>query len=185
MYRHTNKQYHTKERRTTFKQRLGLGQKRNITFQEQINSAPNITKEMIYHRENIRSCFILKDLSQLIQSYVTDYLHKDALDDTTPIIFVPITPSFPYIVFFLDENDEANEIVHVLSSEFTENTLPIPMFKTIDQIPLIWKTEETDAMDKSSIYLVCDAKQLHSPNILITVNEMGKICHVEYVLSDH
>jgi len=34
----------------------------------------------------------------------------------------------------------------------------------------------------STIFLVCDAKQLHSPNLLITVNVTGEVCGAEYVV---
>lgn len=185
MYRHTNKQYRVKERRTTFKRRnFHLHNYINVTFQEPVA----ITTEILYYYENAKSCFTFGDFSVNSQNNILGYVSHEKIDDSTPIIFIPPS-SFSYVIFFLDKDDEVKETVHVVSVEMEENmdVAPdhhndsLPLFKTIDHVPLSWKTDDIKTLPLSTIFLVCDAKQLHSPNILITVNEMGEVCHADYV----
>ncbi len=188
MHRHTNKYYRIKERCNTFKQRL-----RPLTIQSSVNifhCEPVITKEIIYHRKNAKSCFTFGECSNNMQNTILRCLSTDKIDDSVSIIFVPAS-SFSYVLFFLDKDDQVKEMVHVISptmettidTSIKQDNYVLPLFETIDQIPQAWKTDDIKTLPSSMIYLVCDAKQLHSPNILITVNEMGEICHAQYVLS--
>lgn len=187
MYRHTNKYYRVKERRTTFKRRtLHMSPCNHVIFQEPVT----ITAEILYHRQicSTKSGFTFGDFSNNAQNIILSCLPDTKIDSTISIIFIPPS-AFSYVVFFLDKDDRVKEIVHVISPEtemHLEETTPelqlVPsLFKTMEQIPLSWKTDDIKPLPLTTIFLVCDAKQLHSPNLLITVNVMGEVCGAEYV----
>jgi len=197
MKRHTNKHYTTLERRITFKQR----QVRTISLQFQEEDAKQILegtdiektsphfiidKDQIYQREVSDQMCVFGDFPEEIRSHILSVWLSDddaTILQSTAVIFIPPSP-ISYLVCFLDDQDAIIQKVHVIAENVGSMNRDIfgSWCKTMDQMPPAWNAYmDTNTIPSSTFYVVCDAKQLHSSNILITLNEMGEMIHAEYV----
>jgi hypothetical protein len=182
MQNYTSKQWHSgklhkiKERRITYKQR---------SYQAPCPSLEIETKQAIvssrsfYQYDTEKRVYLFGDFSTDVQAYLRKQC-VGPIETDTSVIFIP-SGNVPYIAFFVDDTDTLVHIVHVSG----DSLVPTPLFGTLEQL---WETRPTwkswtETSNSKIYYVVCDAKQLYYPTLLVSVNERGEIVHGDYIVS--